>query len=373
MVAGKHIVHLSSVHRAQDTRILHRECRSLAEAGYLVTLIANDDHDFELHGVQVRVLPKVSGGRIVRMLKQVRNLWRMARQERADLYHFHDPELIPVGLLLRLRGTPVIYDVHESVSKQILHKHWIPGRLRPVVAGGYRLLERAIAPFLTAFVAATPGVASYFPARKTIVVQNYPVLSELIPADTAPRQREPLAVYVGSVTEVRGIREMVAAMACLPAESPVKLKIGGPASPPSLQAELEAAPGGERTEFLGVLDRPTVAELLQRAGVGLVALHPEPNYLDSYPVKLFEYMAAKLPVVASNFPFWEQFVTDVGSGLMVDPLDPQAIADAITQILDDPERAREMGEVGFAAVSDRFNWDSEARKLIALYVKILGA
>ncbi|MCA9833924.1 MAG: glycosyltransferase family 4 protein [Thermomicrobiales bacterium] len=373
MAPRKHIVHLSSVHRAQDTRILHRECRSLVEAGYDVTLIANDDHDFELHGVQVRVLPKVGGGRILRMLKQVRNLWRMAGEAHADLYHFHDPELIPVGLLLRLRRKPVIYDVHESVSKQILHKYWIPGPLRPVVAGSYRLLERAIAPLLTAFVAATPGVASYFPARKTIVVQNYPVLSELMPADATPRERELLAVYVGGVTEVRGVREMVAAMAYLPADSPITLKIGGPVSPQSLLTELESAPGSERTEFLGVLDRPAVADLLQRAGVGLVALHPEPNYLDSYPVKLFEYMAAGLPVVASNFPFWEQFVTDVGSGIMVDPLDPQAIADAITLILSDPERAREMGEVGFAAVRDRFNWDSEARKLIALYRSILGA
>lgn len=368
-----HIVHFSSVHRAQDTRILHRECRSLVDAGYRVTLIANAEKDFEEHGVKVRALPARAGGRLSRMTRHAWNAWRMAAREDADLYHFHDPELIPAGIALRLRGKPVIYDVHESVSKQIRSKMWIPSPVRRVVARAYRLMERAIAPVMTAFVAATPGVASYFPAGKTIVVQNYPIIDELRPESSSTAiSREALAAYVGGITEVRGAHEMVAAMNLMPPGADIRLEIAGPVASESLRKEMETAPGFDRVRFLGMLNRSEVGDLLARASVGLVVLHPEPNYIDSYPVKLFEYMAAGVPVVASNFPFWKQFVEDVGSGVMVDPLNPQSIADGILEIINDPERAQQMGEAGAKAVRERFNWDTEAEKLIGLVGALTG-
>ena len=365
------IAHLSSVHRAQDTRILHREGRSLAEAGYQVTVIANADADFEEHGVQVRALPKASGGRISRMTRQVAKVYQMAREERADLYHFHDPELIPVGLLLRIGGKPVIYDVHESVSKQIRSKPWIPKPLRAVVASLYRIMEKVVTPLFSGIVAATPGVAAYFNHLNTVVVQNYPVLSELQISDSDV-PREPIVAYVGGIAEVRGAREMVTAMSLLPQDSPIRLILGGPVQGEQLANDLQTLPGSERITLAGILNRQEVADLLSRASVGLVTLHPEPNYLDAYPVKLFEYMAAGLPAVASNFPFWRQFVDDVGSGVMVDPLNPQAIADGILEIVTNPERSRQMGNAGARAVREKFNWDSEAEKLVDLYRGLLG-
>lgn len=373
--AAHHIVHFSSVHRAQDTRILHRECRTLAEAGFRVTLIANAPSDFVEHGVKVRALPVQSGNRFRRMTTKVWRTFQMARAEKADLYHFHDPELIPAGLLLRLTGAPVIYDVHESISLQILSKHWIPFLVRRPVALAYRIIERLVGRVFSAVVVATPAIAQYFPDDRVVVVQNFPILDELVSrgqavgaVDSSPHT----ICYVGGITAVRGLREMMAAIALLPETMPVELVLAGPVTPQSLVDEAASWPGSDRTKFAGVLGREEVADLLSRSTLGLCVLHPEPNYLDSFPVKLFEYMAAGLPVVTSEFPFWRQFVLDTGAGMMVDPLNPKAISEAMTQLLGDPEAACRMGEAGEKAVRARFNWGTEAEKLVALYRRLLG-
>lgn len=337
-----------------------------------MTLIANADMDYEEHGVLVRALPMATGGRLARMTCQAWRAWRMAVYEDADLYHFHDPELIPAGVALRLRGKPVIYDVHESVSKQILSKRWIPKVLRRITAGLYRLVEKSMGPTMTAIVAATPGVASYFSDKKTTVIQNFPSISDLRSDDSmTANDREPFAIYVGGITAGRGAREMVQAMALLPESCELRLEMGGPVIPPALQDELLALRGANHTTMLGMLTQGQVAEKLSGASIGLCVLHPAPNYMDSYPTKLFEYMAAGLPVVASNFPFWRQFVEGVGSGVMVDPLNPQSIADGILEIINDPARAREMGAAGERAVREHYNWDAEAVKLIRLTETIL--
>src|SRR6476469_5707469 len=127
-----HVVQLTSVHFADDLRII-KECRSLAGAGYQVTLIAPHPSDEITGGVQIRGVPVVEG-RLRRMTLTVWRTYREAVRQRADIYHFHDPELIPVGLLLKARGKKVVYDAHEAYPQKILCKSWIPIKLRPVVS-----------------------------------------------------------------------------------------------------------------------------------------------------------------------------------------------------------------------------------------------
>jgi glycosyltransferase involved in cell wall biosynthesis len=164
---------------------------------------------------------------------------------------------------------------------------------------------------------------------------------------------------------------MVAAMDRLPNDHAARLVMAGPVASSALRTELMTMPGSERLELAGIQDRDGVTDLLSRASVGLVVLHPEPNYVDSYPVKMFEYMAAGVPVVASNFPFWEQFVQDVGTGVLVDPYDTESIAEGIVDIIGNLDRAREMGAAGISAVQQRFNWDIEAEKLTSFVNRFL--
>lgn len=364
------IVQLSSVHPASDTRILHKECRSLAMAGFDVCLIANADSDFELFGVRVRALPKLGGSRIGRMIRQPLNVLRMAREERGDLYHFHDPELMFVGAILRLMGKPVIFDVHESVSKQILSKSWIPGPIRGLCSKAYRIVERTLANVFSAIVIAEPSIQQFFPPAKTTVIHNYPRLEEVAVPDVLPLSlRENIVFYVGGVTAPRGAVEMVEAVNIVAKTMDVHFILGGPISSPSFSDKLHSIAGSE-TKMVGHMSRPQVVEALGVAKVGLVVLHPIPNYVESFPVKLFEYMAAGIPVITSDFPYWRQFVTDIGAGLMVPPGDPKVLAGAIEQVLADPVRATEMGESGSRAVREHWNWDTEAEKLVQLVTRL---
>ncbi|MGQ9498496.1 MAG: glycosyltransferase, partial [Desulfotomaculales bacterium] len=166
------------------------------------------------------------------------------------------------------------------------------------------------------------------------------------------------------------IREMVTAMTLLPEALGVRLVLAGKFVPPFLEDEVRQLPGWERVDFRGWQDRAAVARLLGEARAGLVVLYPEPNYVEAQPNKLFEYMSAGLPVIASDFPLWRDIVEEAGCGLLVDPLDPAAIAQAIQWILEHPKEAEAMGRRGQKAVFDRYNWDTEAAKLLAFYRRL---
>jgi glycosyltransferase involved in cell wall biosynthesis len=221
-----------------------------------------------------------------------------------------------------------------------------------------------------AIVAVTEPVASRFPAERTIVIHNYPRLEEFQAARpaTAYRARPANLAYVGGIAEIRGLREMMAAVHSLPADLDARLRLAGRFQPASLASKVaDLTEGANRVDVLGWMSTAEIAEMLAESRIGLCLLHPLPNYLDSLPTKLFEYMAAGLPVVASDFPVWRGIVTQAGCGILVDPLDVAAIAAAIEELLRDPQRAEEMGRRGRAAVEARYSWSSEAAKLEALY------
>jgi glycosyltransferase involved in cell wall biosynthesis len=310
--------------------------------------------------------------RLSRILGSTLRACILATREKADLYHFHDPELIPVGLLLRLLGKRVVYDVHEDLPRQILSKYWIPRILRGVVAKAAALAEWVAAKAMSGIVAATPAIARRFPPHKTVAVQNFPLLSEFALGEGTPYRERPMWVaYVGGITAIRGAVEMVRAMEHLPEDLGARLVLAGTFSPPELVAEVRKLPGWSYVDFLGWQGRDGISRLLRRARVGLVVLHPVTNYLDSYPVKLFEYMAAGIPVVASDFPLWREIVEGEQCGLTVDPLDPKAIAEAVRWLLEHPEEAEEMGKRGRKAVLAKYNWEREAEKLLDLYRRLL--
>ena len=365
------IVHISTVHTVFDTRIFHKECKTLAKSGYNVVLIAQHDEDENIDNIQILALPR-STNRLDRMTRILWKAYQTAIKENAEIYHFHDPELIPVGMLLKLRGKRVIYDVHEDVSLQILSNHSIHKLNRIFAAKVVKFLEWFNRKFFNAIVAATPTIANHFLPSKTITVQNFPVLSQLVNDDPIPYQeRSHVITYVGVVGRIRGAKEMVKSLELLPADLKVTLLLAGNFSPPEIGVELKHLEGWHRVKYLGWQSRREVAEALGRSRVGLVVLHPKINYLDSYPVKLFEYMSASLPVVASNFPLWKEIVEGNNCGICVDPLNPREIAKAIEYLINNPTLAKEMGENGRRCILEKYNWGNESEKLIELYRKIL--
>jgi len=367
------VAHLTTVHHFNDTRIFHKECKTLSKAGFKVVFIVPHDRDEVVDRIKVKAIAKPRGRR-ERMSRTVWQVYRTALKENAAVYHFHDPELITIGILLRLSGKKVVYDVHEDVPKQILSKEWISKPLRSIIAKAVQGIEYLGAKVFTAVVPATPKIGERFYKLNncTVVVQNFPLLKEL-KVEGKPFTERPKAItYVGGITELRGIYEMVKAMGLLPVESDAKLILGGNFTPKELEEKVKSLPGWNRVDYRGWLNRKQMAELFANVRIGLVLFHPAPNHIYAQPNKLFEYMSAGVPVIASNFPLWKEIVEGNNCGLTVNPLDPQEIAGAIKYLLDRPELCEEMGKNGRRAVEEKYNWEREKLKLLELYSHLLN-
>jgi glycosyltransferase involved in cell wall biosynthesis len=369
------VVHMTSVHSALDPRIFHKECRSLAQAGFHVTIIGPHAQDAVADHVTIKSIPR-DHLRLARMTRTVWRIYREARRLGADIYHFHDPELIPVGLLLRAGGKKVIYDIHEDMPKDVLSKFYLPRWSRRSIAWVAEQIEGAACGHFSALVAVTPSIAERFRAlnRRTVVVHNYPYPKEVVFARKSSewRTRRQSVAYVGGITAQRAVREMVYAMALLPESLGATLELAGNEVPEGISPqELYRHPGWKRVKHNGFLDQPSTFRLLHGVRAGLVLFHPEPNHLEAMPQKIFEYMGAGLPIIASDFPLWRRILGDTGCGIFVDPMDPRAIAQAIEYVLTHPAEAEEMGLHGQAAVLQHYNWDTQAEKLVNLYTTLM--
>lgn len=364
---------MTSAHRALDARIFHKISKSLARSGYEVILVAGHRRNETIDGVRIAALSK-SGGRLRRMTVSLYQVYKKAVALDADIYHFHDPELMPVGLLLRLRGKHVVYDAHEDLPRTVSYKEYVPPALRNLVAGVAERFELFAARRLTAVIGATPPIADRFREvnPNTVVVHNFPILDELTSHHPqAWEQRDSAVAYIGGISRERGIFEMLQAISLVSPKLGCRLALAGWFSSPELQNEVRERMASGYVDFLGMLSRVQVADLLGRMQVGIVVLHAEPNFVNSKPTKLFEYMCAGIPVVASDFPQWRAIVESARCGLLVDPMNPARIAEAIAHLLTHPREAEEMGRRGREAAERIFNWKSEEQTLVRLYRSIL--
>lgn len=363
------IVHMTSVHPRHDTRIVLRECSAVMRSGYNCVLIVADGKGDETRD-GLRILDVgAPASRIQRMTSTVRRVGELARSLNADIYHFHDPELIPVGLRLKAAGRHVIYDMHEDVTMDILSKHWIPNWLRGGVSRLFGLLERRAVKELSATVTAWPYLREKFESLSTNVVDivNYARRDEMH-IEHAWNERPREICYLGGISHIRGIYEMLQALEGCDA----RLNLAGDFHEVSTEKRARIMPAWKKVNYHGFVDRKTAAELMSRSRVGLVTFLPEPNHVNAMPNKLFEYMSAGLPVVASDFPRWRAIVDTYRCGICVDPYDVEAIANAIQRLLDDPLEAEAMGSNGRKAVLEKFNWDTEESRLVELYGRLLG-
>jgi len=364
------VCHITTVHPALDIRIFEKECISLANNGWEVHLLAPNTTSRRERGVQIHGIDCSSENRWLRIIHRSRVMLQAAIAIDADVYHFHDPEfLLQASKLVRL-GKKVIYDVHEDVPRQIMGKPYLPSWSRAIISRCFEMFENKRAKRLSAIITATDTISKRFEGihHQVTTIFNYPILKE-IQSIPAWKEREHAVVYVGGVTEIRGIRELVQSMDLLPEN--VKLHIAGAISPASFEEELMSLSGWRKVVYHGTIGRSEIAQLLTHSKVGVVTLYPQVNYLDSMPIKLFEYALAGLPVVASDFPFWIQLVSVNGIGLNVNPKDVEAIAKALERLLIDEELAIEMGQKGRDMVMEKLNWLEEEKKLLTAYQELI--
>ncbi|MGF7174868.1 glycosyltransferase family protein [Azospirillum doebereinerae] len=378
--AGIAVAHLTTTHTADDARVFTKECLSLARGGYDVSLVIPDNRFVTADGRPVRrqdvdiVALARKDGLVKRLRSTMPALVLRALRLKAGVYHIHDPELIPGGLLLRLLGKRVIYDVHEDLPRDILTRTWLPPALRPGIAAVAEAVEWIAGRAMSGVVAATPTIARRFPRHKTVLVQNFALFGEFADGSgdgpAIPFAERGGVAFAGSICADRCAVEMIDAVERVTGTPQARLLLAGPIESAGLRERMQARPGWARVDYRGQTDRAGVQRLLAESRVGLALYYPTQNYLDTQPVKLFEYMAAGIPVITADFPYHRGIVEGHGCGLCVPPTDLDAVATAIQWVFDHPGEAEAMGRRGREAVLAHYNWVNEERELMRLYNRI---
>lgn len=367
---SKKVCHISTAHNENDSRILLKECQSLSKAGYDVNFIVTSDKKKELYGTNIVPLSEKSS-RLYRVFFKRKEAYKKALEMDAEIYHFHDPELISVGKKLKKKGKKVIYDVHEDVPKQIINKTYLgPLFIRKVVSKVFDINERSSAKKFDAVVGAIDEIAHKFENKNAIAIKNYAVkeaIDEAIPIEREESSDKLVIAYVGGITGIRGIKELIQATNNF--NGKVELWILGPWETKQLFDECKKLPGYEYCKYFGSLPLKEVYRYTKAADVGMCTLHPVANYKESIPIKVLEYMASGIPIVLSDFKYWKNLFGDIG--IYVDPLNIDDIARGIKAFIDNKELVKAVGKRNREKFIEDFSWDAEEKKLIKLYSDLL--
>ena len=379
MTSRRRVCVLTSVHHPFDQRIFYKEAVSLAEAGYEVTVVGPGPAAWagEHRGVRILPLPVPAGARR-RAALQTRLLPAALRLD-ADIHHLHDPELLPLGWVLKALGRRVIYDVHEDFPAAAFTRTWVPRRVRRPLSLAVDAVERVLARRLDGVVGVVQEQGARFGRRPFVAAGNYPRLEWFGPA--APGAPAPKAdlLHVGSLSRERGAQFLLEIMRLVRRSHPqVRLSALGPFQTRATEAEFRTMLREyELTDHVDCrTERLPYDELGAFIGghrVGLIPGQRSAATLTPFsPTKLFEYLACGLPVVASALPSIEGFRRGWEWGLLADPDDPGDHARAIARLLDDPREAERMGRAGREMVETECNWERESRKLLSLYDTVAG-
>lgn len=358
---------MSSAHKHNDIRIFIKQCRSTTKSGYETHYIVANTQSNVVDGVNIHGVKRKAQGRLNRMLITTKDIYKKAIEIDADIYHFHDPELIPTGLKLKQKGKKVIYDVHEDVAKTILSKQYINKHLRKITSNIYQRYENYAVKKFDYVIAATPFITKRLKKvnSNTITINNYPILSELFSNELKTDKKSQFS-YVGGISVNRGVLEV------LDAAKDIKgvVKFAGPISSEKTQNLLVKS---LNVNYLSIINRKEVKDLLEESLAGVVTFLPEPNHVNAQPNKMFEYMSAGIAVIGSDFPLWKEIIEGNRCGICVNPKSSKEIASAMNYLLDNPDEANEMGERGRRAIEEKYNWEQEEKKLLKVYGELLSS
>jgi glycosyltransferase involved in cell wall biosynthesis len=363
------VCHFSSVHRTNDIRVFSKECRTLAEAGYRTTLIACAGNQSS-SAIEIVEIPE-GGGRVGRILLRAYRVFRLAMKQEADIYHFHDPELLPYGLLIKyLTNAKVIFDSHECYPEDLLNKEWLPAFARRPVATVYRVLEDFAAKRFDLVVAATPYIRKRFEgvAKRVVTVNNYPRIEEFSHLSREGGVARDGVCYVGAISLIRGVIPFLDSLDNVPSE--VKVYVAGTFANEEVRQAATGHRNWPRVDYFGQVGRDKILEIYQQSFAGIVNFLPAPNHEYSQPNKLFEYMAAGIPVVGSDFSLWKEIIEPSGCGIAVNPASPEEIGKAINRLYADQGLVNAMADSGIKAIASCYSWEHEGCGLVEAYRRV---
>ena len=365
------VCHVTSAHNSKDVRIFHKECVSLAKGGYDTYLVARGDSREE-KGVHVVGTGEAPSSRIKRMVSFSKKVYLRALEIDAEVYHLHDPELLPYGLKLKKHGKKVIFDSHERYVEQIKNKTYLPKALRALASMAYGVCENYVLHRIDALVFPCNYKGRHpfeGKCRKVITVDNYPMMEELFENYDGNAEKVPRSIcYVGSLTHNRGITALVSAIEKIDGT----LFLAGSFSPEGYEDCLRKMPGWSKVEYLGNLDRGQIVVLLKKTCIGAATVLNVGQYnkYDNMATKTYEYMSLALPVILTNASYNRSINDKYNFSICVDPENIEEIVSAMEYLFSNPEEAAQLGINGRLAVEQEFNWNTQEKKLLELYETI---
>jgi glycosyltransferase involved in cell wall biosynthesis len=361
-----HICHLTSAHDRLDSRIFEKQCRTIVESGHKATLIVADGKGNNvINGVEIIDVGRLAG-RIKRMWKTTGLVYEIAVSVNADIYQLHDPELLLIGLNLKRKKKIVIFDSHEDVVGDIIVKPYLNKPFNYIIAKSFSVFEKFICKRIDGVIAATPSIESKFLSfcKNVVNINNYPIL-ESSETTISWENKQNEVCYVGSIAANRGCLEIVKAMGFI--NCGTKLNLVGNFAYFGIEREIRNLPSFQNVVLHGFLNKDEVKVIYSNSIAGIVTLFPIPTYLESLPIKMFEYMAAGIPFIASDFKYWRKLLDSCECCIFVNPADAKEIANAISFFVDNRFEAEKMGNRGRKLVYEKYNWNNESRKLLNFY------
>jgi glycosyltransferase involved in cell wall biosynthesis len=359
------VCHITTVHSRNDVRIFYKECMSLSNNGYDVSLIVADGLGNDIvNGVCIYDIGKEKN-RFFRILRNSIKANIKAKEVNAEIYHVHDPELLLIVGGLRKITKKIIYDVHEDVPRQILNKYYLPKILRNIISRIFETFENIKSKKINTIITSTEHIRNRFLKLNlnTQAINNYPLLNEDILFNNEWNKKNKSIAYIGGIFRTRGIVQILESIK----DTDIKLLLAGIFSPPELEYECKNHKGWDNVVYYGFIKREEINIFFKEVSAGIVILENTPSYIYSMPVKMFEYMASGIPVVASNFPLWKEIVELNNCGICVDPTNVKEIKESLLFLFNNKELCEKMGNNGRKAIEQKYNWNIEEIKLLEIY------
>lgn len=362
------VCHFSSAHSSEDERVFHEEAVSLSNNGFQVFYVVKG-RSYKKNGVNIIGVNDESHNRIGRIISFSRKIYRKALEIDADLYHFHDPELLPYGVKLAKRGKIVIFDSHENTVDQINEKEWIPSFIRGILSFAFDKYQRYACKKFDCIISVSPHICDYF--RKfhgnVRMITNFPPFREV----DISNKDETVICYAGNLSDQWNHRKIIKAISKI--EGAKYLLMGRGTQ--SYIEELKALPGWDKVDFRGEVPHEEVPDLIAKASIGMAVLSYNKNVGGKKGTlgntKIYEEMMSGLPIICTDFDIWRSMVEKYDCGICVNPNDDVEIEKAIRYLITHPGIARTKGANGLRAVKEEYNWTSQEIKLLQIYDELL--
>lgn len=372
----KKICHIISAFKRYDTRIFVKQCHALVDTRYQVYLLTNDSlPDEVIDGIKIISCNNKFSNRIKRIIYSPKIFKKKALEINADIYQIHDPELIPLGLFLKKKGKSVVYDAHEDFPMQILEKEWIHLSFRKAISFLADIyLQKNLKKF-DLIISVTPHLIDKLIKinSQTFCITNYPVIenNDIInfTLDEYISRKNQLC-YVGTVYKSSVPQNIIKALDHI---SNRDFLIVGPIDK-LFKDELHKLLKDDNIKIIDPIPFKEVKKIYQKSTIGIAVFEYSPNlgYKEgSLGVnKIFEYMLFGLPVICTDFRLWRQIIEKYNCGILVNPNDICQIHEAITFLINNKEKAYQMGQNGRRAVLKEYNWASQEKIYLNLYKEL---